>query len=214
MVKAKPISGLYAITPQIEDDSDFFRRAERALMGGVALLQYRDKTRDPASARRRASRLRQLCGRFGVPLIINDDPELALETQAGGVHLGRDDQDVSRARALMGEDAIIGVSCYDQMGRARDAQAQGADYVAFGSVFSSQVKPGAVRASLELIRQARDEINVPIVAIGGIDLSNAAQVIESGAHCVAVITALFSAPDISERARAFAGLFSQVQERG
>jgi thiamine-phosphate pyrophosphorylase len=114
----------------------------------------------------------------------------------------------------LGAHAIIGVSCYDQIGRAHEAQAQGASYVAFGSVFSSEVKPGAVRASLELIRRARNEIEVPIVAIGGIDLSNAAQVIEAGAHCVAVITALFFAPDISERARAFARLFSSVPERG
>lgn len=212
MVKASPVSGLYAITPRIEDEEDFFRRAEQALMGGIALLQYRDKTLDPARARRRAIRLRQLCARFGVPLIINDDPGLARDTRADGVHLGRDDQDIASARGLLGAHAIIGVSCYDQIGRAREAQAQGASYVAFGSVFSSEVKPGAVRASLELIRRARNEIEVPIVAIGGIDLSNAAQVIEAGAHCVAVITALFSAPDISERARALARLFSLVPE--
>ncbi len=213
-MKAKPISGLYAITPQTEDDSDLFRRVEQALVGGVALLQYRDKTPDSVRRYRRAACLRDLCRRFGVPLIINDDPKLARDAEADGVHLGRDDHDISSSRALLGAHAIIGVSCYDQIERARDAQAQGANYVAFGSVFSSQVKPGAVRASLELIRQASDEIKIPVVAIGGIDLSNAWQVIQAGAHCVAIITALFSAPDISERARAFAGFFSSVHERG
>ncbi|MSQ59808.1 MAG: thiamine phosphate synthase [Betaproteobacteria bacterium] len=214
MLKAHPIRGLYAITPAVGDEADYFPRIERALAGGVSLLQYRDKTADRASARRRALRLRQLCGRFCVPLIVNDDAELARETQAAGVHLGREDQDIARARALLGMDAIIGVSCYDRIERAREAQAQGANYVAFGSVFPSQVKPGAVRSSLKLIREARDEMRIPIVAIGGIDLGNAARVIEAGAHCIAVITALFSAPDTGELARAFAGLFSPVAHRG
>jgi thiamine-phosphate pyrophosphorylase len=208
MLKSHPIRGLYAITPRIDDEADFFLRAEQALAGGVSLLQYRDKTAGPADGRRRALRLHELCEHFGVPLIINDDAGLARETQAAGVHLGREDKDIASARALLGAHAIIGVSCYDQIERAREAQAGGASYVAFGSVFASQVKPGAVRASLDLIRAAREEIEIPIVAIGGIDMQNAAEVIEAGAHCVAVITALFSAPDTGERARAFAGLFS------
>ncbi|MFN0313849.1 MAG: thiamine phosphate synthase [Burkholderiales bacterium] len=214
MLKTHRVSGLYAITPEIGDEADFFLRTEQALAGGVSLLQYRDKTTGPVNVRRRAVRLRELCGRFGVPLIINDDAGLAREMQAAGVHLGREDQDLASARALLGADAIIGVSCYDQIELARQAQSEGANYVAFGSVFPSQVKPRAVRASLDLIRAARDEIEIPIVAIGGIDLRNAPQVIEAGAHCVAVISALFSAPDTSARARAFAGLFTPVAHRG
>jgi thiamine-phosphate pyrophosphorylase len=159
----------------------------------------------------RAKRLRQLCHRYQVPFIINDDPQLASEVKADGVHLGREDASVETARALLGISAIIGVSCYDELARARDAQAEGADYVAFGSVFASSVKQGAVHASLDLIRQAREEIRIPIAAVGGIDLGNALQVIRAGAHAIAVITALFSAPDVRGQASAFANLFPLIE---
>jgi thiamine-phosphate pyrophosphorylase len=202
-VKAKPIRGLYAITPELESDLALFDKVEQALGGGAALLQYRDKHSEPKQLRMRAKRLRQLCHRYQVPFIINDDPQLASEVKADGVHLGRDDASVETARALLGIGAIIGVSCYDELARARDAQAEGADYVAFGSVFASSVKQGAVHASLDLIRQAREEIRI--------DLGNALQVIRAGAHAIAVITALFSAPDVRGQASAFAHLFPPIE---
>lgn len=210
MRKARPISGLYAVTPHASDDAQLFSQVEQALMGGVAILQYRDKHSDLTVMRLRARRLRELCQLHDALFIMNDNPGMAAEVCADGVHLGRDDTPVLQARSLLGPNAIIGVSCYDRMQLARDARNQGADYVAFGSVFPSQVKPRAVKASLDLIRQARDELDLPIVAIGGIDLDNAQQVVHAGADALAVISALFGASDIRASARAFTTVFSSV----
>jgi len=193
-----PLRGLYAITP------DSLARVEDALgSGALCALQYRAKDADAGTRRRDAERLLARCRAYGVPLIVNDDLELALAIGADGVHLGRDDGDVSRARAQL-PGRVLGVSCYDRPELAERAVAAGADYVAFGSVFPSRTKPGAVRAPLELF--ARD-YGAPKVAIGGITLENARQVIAAGADGVAVITDLFDAPDVAARARQYRRLF-------
>lgn len=204
------IRGLYAVTPDVDEDARLLALVKAALAGGTKLLQYRDKRLDITHRAQRARQLRELCAQSGALFIMNDDPVLAAEIGADGVHLGRDDGDISAARAKVGGDVLIGVSCYDELQRARDAVTQGADYVAFGSVFASHVKPKAVNASLDLIRQARQEIPVPIVAIGGIDLSNAEQVFRAGAHALAVITALYCAEDVSAAARAFNALMPPI----
>ena len=206
MRTTKRIRGLYAVTPELRDDARLFDLAEQALRGGASVLQYRDKETNARIVRTRASRLRDLCVKHDAIFIVNDDPRLAADVAAHGVHLGREDVDVDSARAMLGPRAIIGVSCYDRLVLAQEARARGVDYVAFGSMFSSSVKPGAVRASLALLTRARREIELPIVAIGGIDLDNAASVLRAGADALAVITALFSAPDVQARAREFTAL--------
>ena len=205
-----PISGLYAVTPELEDDADLFDRVGSALRGGTRFVQYRDKGRGDERSLVRARRLLQLCHGQNARLIINDSVDLCRRVGADGVHLGRDDGAVGAARAVLGQDVMIGVSCYNEFERALRAEEAGADYIAFGSVFVSSVKPQAVRAPLELFRRARRELRLRLVAIGGIDTHNAREVIAAGAHAVAVISDLFEAQDIEARAREFCALFPSV----
>jgi thiamine-phosphate pyrophosphorylase len=145
-----------------------------------------------------------LARRYDVPVIVNDDVELALEVEAAGAHLGRDDGDLAAARERLGG-RILGASCYDRRELAEAAVRAGADYVAFGSVFPSLTKPGAVRAPLSLFAI---RLGVPLAAIGGITLQNARSVVEAGADLLAVITDLFEAPDIARRAAQYRELFA------
>jgi len=205
------LRGLYAITPECADTAELASRVELCLEGGAALVQYRAKSAPPSLAREQARRLVALCGSFGVPLIVNDSVELARVSGAAGVHLGRDDASVAEARkALPG--AIIGVSCYSDPARARIAASQGADYVGIGSVFASSTKPQAVRAALTSIAEARRLSGLPVAAIGGITLDNADEALRMGADMLAVITALFAAPDVLGAARAFSNRFDKIQE--
>ena len=203
------LRGLYAITPDTTDSDALLRRVRALLPGRPAALQYRNKLAGATQRRAEAGALADLCRRHGVPLIVNDDVELALEVDAAGAHLGRDDGTLPAARARLGT-RLIGASCYGSLERARSAVAQGADYVAFGSVFASPTKPAAVRAPLALFAASR-ALGVPRVAIGGITLDNAPALIAAGADCVAVISALFDAPDAAATARAFAQLFDRQQ---
>lgn len=201
------IKGLYAVTPDLADTGQLLAQVEAALQGGASLLQYRNKTASTTLRREQATALQALCGEYQVPLIINDHVELCHELDAEGVHLGGEDSDIAAARTLLGPGKIIGVSCYNRLELARHAKAQGADYVAFGSCFGSATKPAAVRAPLELFGQARQEIGLPAVAIGGINAENAALAIEAGADSIAVIGALWTAPDIRHAAQMFSNLF-------
>lgn len=202
--------GLYAITDGPRDDLPRVVRA--ALEGGAAMLQYRDKTDEAARRLRDARALRGLCREFGVPLIINDDIELAHASGAAGVHLGEADPCIASARAVLGAEAIIGVSCYDSLQRARDAAAAGADYLAFGAFFPSPAKPGARHASLDLLRDAR-EFGLPLVAIGGITHENGGSLIAAGADCLAVISGVFGAQDVRAAAHRFTALFAPRASR-
>jgi len=169
-------------------------------------LQYRNKTAGAALQLEQACALRDLTREFSVPLVINDDVLLAQQVGADGVHLGGDDGSLSDARSVLGKDKLIGLSCYNRLELARQAVRQGADYIAFGSFFSSTVKPDAVAASADLLRQARREIALPLVAIGGITAGNGVQLLEAGADALAVISAVFGAGDIQNAARQFANL--------
>ncbi len=204
------VSGLYGITPDIHDTDELLRRVRLALQGGVRVLQYRNKSADAALKLAQALALRALTGEFAATYIVNDDAGLAARVGADGVHLGGDDGGVAAARTLLGEQKIIGVSCYNRFSLAQEAVRQGADYVAFGAFFSSSVKPGAVKADAELLRAARDMLSVPIVAIGGITQLNGPTLIAAGADALAVITALFDAPDIELAAHGFSTLFSRT----
>ena len=177
-----------------------------AIQGGARIIQYRNKHQlDPDIA----LALAKLCRQNMIPLIINDSIELAMF--ADGVHLGKDDGDVAAARQTLGNNAIIGVSCYNDLQRAIEAEHAGADYIAFGSMFPSSTKPHAVPASLALLEQAASVLTIPIVAIGGITPQNAASVILAGAHAVAVINAVFAAPDITRAAQQFSALFTETK---
>jgi len=197
----KRLRGLYAITPP-----DLSRVEAALVSGALCALQYRAKDADAPRRLSEARRLAQLCRAHGVPLIVNDDLELALAVDAAGVHLGRDDGDIAAARARL-RGRLLGASCYDRPELARRAVAAGADYVAFGSVFDSPTKPAAARAPLELFAL---DLGVPKVAIGGITLDNAPRVIAAGADALAVITDLFDAPDIAARASQYGRLFHEA----
>jgi thiamine-phosphate pyrophosphorylase len=205
--------GVYAITPETADTESLLTRVEAALVGGVAAVQYRDKSADVARRHEQASELVALCRRYKVPLIVNDDLRLADLTDADGVHLGRDDGSLREARIILGKGKFIGASCYQSLDLAHAAQAAGADYVAFGSFFASPTKPAAGRADTALLRAATQAIRIPIVAIGGITLANAPLLLDAGADCLAVLSALFDAPDVGAAAHALNQLFEVESEQ-
>ncbi len=193
------IRGVYVITDAALCGAALLPGVTAALDGGASLLQYRNKSADRQLRYREAAALQEICGAYHVPFIINDDIELALQINADGVHLGQSDGDVAAARARLGARRILGVTCHDSLEYARRAATQGANYVAMGAVFPSPTKPRAKRVTLDVIRQARGELQLPIVAIGGINADNARSVVDSGASSVAVISAVFrhtSAEDI------------------
>ena len=202
-------AGLYAVTPDEADTPRLLAAVEAALAGGARALQYRNKSADANLRLAQGRALLALCREYRRPLIINDHLDLALALDADGLHLGAEDGALAEAKTRLGGGRILGASCYDRLETALEAQRAGATYVAFGSFFPSSVKPGAVRAPLSLLAAARAELSVPVVAIGGITLDNAPRLIEAGAHGVAVISALFGAPDVRAAARDFSALFGQ-----
>lgn len=193
------LRGLYAITPETGDLDMLVRLVRCALDGGARLVQYRSKRQDAQTRLLQAQAIRAICRERDVPFIVNDDLELAAECGADGVHLGRGDHDPHAARLRLPH-AILGVSCYDDPGRARAAARAGADYAAIGSVFASSTKPEAVHSGLAVLAEARRVSGIPIAAIGGITRENAAATVAAGADMIAVISALFEAPDVTAAA--------------
>lgn len=210
-MKHPAIHGLYAITdPALIPDRQLLPAAEAALRGGARLLQYRDKTATPAQRRHRASQLQTLCRQYGALFLVNDDPALAAEIEADGVHIGQSDGGIARARQRLGPDKIIGVTCHGDLTLAEQAAEAGADYVAFGRFFPSRTKPQAPPADSAILQQARKQLAIPLVAIGGIDAENGGRLLEQGADALAVIHALFSNPapeHVEQAARRLAALF-------
>jgi thiamine-phosphate pyrophosphorylase len=202
--------GLYAITDsQLIPSGELTQRVSLAIAGGAVMIQYRDKTPVTAAGIDEVVSLTLLCRQHGVPLIINDDVELAAEVGAAGVHLGRDDASLPAARARLGTDAIIGVSCYNDLQRARQAVTAGADYVAFGRFYTSHSKPEAVPADPGLLTQATTELAIPVVAIGGITPANGRALLAAGASLLAAIHGVFGQPDIEAAAQRYAALFQE-----
>ncbi len=201
MTAADRIAGLYAITAADVPGGALASAVAAALRGGARVVQYRDKGLDHERRLAEAGTLARLTRGHGATFIVNDDVELAREVGADGVHLGRGDTALAAARERLGPAALIGVSCYDDIDRALAAASQGADYVAFGSVFPSPTKPDAPRAPLALIREASRRLHVPIVAIGGITLDNAAATMAAGAGALAVVSALFASDEVETAAR-------------
>ncbi len=200
-----PKRGVYAITQTEDKTHDMvIQEVESALKGGASVIQYRDK--NPVDVVYLAKELLSLCKRNKVPLIINDDAELALLIGADGVHIGRYDNNIESTRKIVGTKSIVGVSCYDDVEGALQAQAQGVDYVAFGRFFPSGSKPDAPLARVETLIQAKKIINLPIVAIGGILPENSSQLLDAGADVLAVIGGVFD-NDPEQSTKAYLKIF-------
>lgn len=203
------LRGLYAITPDAlcREPQRLGAAVAAALRGGARLIQYRDKISTPVQRLQLARELLTLCRRHQVPLIINDDMQLAAEAGADGVHIGMSDAPLAQARALLGPRAIIGVTCGNSIERALAAQAGGANYISFGRFFDSRTKPHAPPAGIETLRQARAEIKIPICAIGGLTPKNAAPLIAAGADLIAAVGGLFDAADVKAATQEYSRLF-------
>lgn len=201
------IKGLYAITPDEQDTDILLAKVAAALQGGIGVLQYRNKLADHKLQTQQARALLPLCRQYQVPFIINDSIKLCLTLDADGVHLGADDGNLAEARTRLGKNKILGASCYNRFDLAVSAQQLGADYVAFGACFASSTKPNAPVAGLHLFTQAKAELQVPVVAIGGITLENAPLAIAAGADSIAVINAIFNADDVKLTSQQFTKLF-------
>lgn len=204
------LPGLYAITDnRLTPPDQLLSAVAAALQGGAVLVQYRDKGSTATERLSQATNLNSLCRNAGVPLLINDDPELAKRVGAAGVHLGQDDCTLANARALLGPEAIIGITCHHRLDLAEIAKANGADYLAFGRFYTSTTKPGAPPADPQVLAGAKS-LALPVAAIGGITLDNAEPLIRAGADLVAVVGGLFGGTpeQIEHRARLFTRLFA------
>ena len=207
------LRGLCAVTPDDPLLPRLSALVKAALDGGAPFVQYRNKTASRPLRRAQAAEMLRICRAAGAKLIVNDDVWLAVEIAADGVHLGRDDApggSLAAARDALGPKRILGVSCYNDLALGEAAAKAGADYLAFGSMFPSRTKPGAVRAPLELLGEAKRRFGLPVVAIGGITLDNAPQLIDAGADMLAVVSDLFDAMDIKTRAAAYQRLCPAV----
>ena len=204
------LRGLYAITPEHADGARLLSEVEAALAGGCRIVQYRDKTSAMPERVARARALRELTRRHDAKLLINDDLALSFLVEADGVHLGKDDGNLMAARAMLGPNRILGASCYADLAAAQAAEAARVDYVAFGAVYPSPTKPDAPLAGCDLFFAPNFRLTVATCAIGGITLENAPPLIAAGADLLAVITDLFSAPDIAARAAAYQRLFEEA----
>jgi len=203
------IKGLYAITPDSADLNTLIQKTKSAIEGGAFMVQYRSKIQDRDVKMQQCAAILRLCREHNVPCIVNDDVEMCRTLKADGVHLGEEDDNIAEVRHILGDDAIIGSSCYDQLDRAKSAQKEGASYVAFGAMFPTSTKPNAPRATLALLKEAKREIQIPIVAIGGITVNNAHDVIKTGIDAIAVINSLYEAKSIKETAETFVKMFHQ-----
>ncbi|MFD0914413.1 thiamine phosphate synthase [Methylophilus luteus] len=208
-IKGLYLNGLYLVTPDCDDTALLCQQVKQAVQGGVAMVQYRHKTASAALRLEQAAALLTICRQAAVPLLINDHITLAQTLDADGVHVGQHDAAITQARALLGPGKIIGASCYNRFELAEQAQAAGADYIAFGACYPSPTKPDAPRANAALFTQAKQALSVPVVGIGGITLDNAPPLIAAGADALAVITDIFQASDISARCRQYLPLFAK-----
>ena len=201
------LSGLYVITDDKLSGAHLLEHVQQAIEGGASLVQYRNKTKQTAIKEMTARSLLELCRDHRVPLLINDDVELAATIGADGVHLGQTDTRLSEARQRLGASAIIGITCHASLQLATQAQQQGASYVAFGRFFSSQTKPDASSAKIDLLSYAKQQLTIPVCAIGGITLDNASTLIDAGADLLAVIHGVFGQDSVHDAAQSYAKLW-------
>lgn len=202
------LRGIYAITDPLLSAQELMPKVEAAIAGGISILQYRNKTAPDTQKFSEAQQLAALCKTHDVTFIVNDNIELALAVDAAGVHIGQLDSAIAIARNKLGHDKIIGVSCNNRLEYALTAQQQGADYIAFGRFYPSQTKPNAPQAALNLLAEARQQITLPITAIGGITAENASPLVQAGADMLAVIQGIFAQPDVYQATRQLAEIFA------
>ena len=200
--------GLYLVTPNWDDTERLLEVTEQALQEGVALLQYRHKSADAALRREQAGALLLLARKYGVPFIINDFIELCEELDADGLHVGGTDMSVAEARARLGKQKLVGASCYGDLQLARKAQLGGASYMAFGGFYPSLVKQYPVTTDPDIVLQAKRELALPCVVIGGMTPDNAAPLVTRGADLVAAISSVYLADDVAPAVQQFNALFS------
>jgi thiamine-phosphate pyrophosphorylase len=204
-----PWAGLNVITDQhLMPRERFVDMVEAALRGGAKIVQLREKRTPPEEVARLGEALLSVTRRYGALLLINDDPQVARDIGADGVHVGREDATVAEARALLGPDAIIGVTCYGQIERAVAAVEASADYVAFGTPFPSPTKGTQGRTPLTMYQEVKRHVSVPVFAIGGINVDNAQQVRDAGADAFSVVSGVFGAPDVEAAARTLSAMFA------
>ncbi|MBK4734728.1 thiamine phosphate synthase [Noviherbaspirillum pedocola] len=202
------LKGLYLVTPDWDDTDKLVAASDAGLRGGATILQYRHKTADAALRREQAAALLALCRRHGKPFIINDYPELCVELDADGVHVGGTDAAVAEVRALIGPDRILGASCYGSLDLARSARDAGASYVAYGGFYPSRVKKYEVTTAPDIVARSRSEIGLPSVVIGGMTCANCGTLVAQGADMVAVISSVYFTEDPEAAARELAALFA------
>jgi thiamine-phosphate pyrophosphorylase len=206
------INGLYVITDEkLIPRKRFVETVEKAIKGGAKIVQLREKKSSRDEILRLAGELLKLTRRYNVPLIINDNLEIARDLAAEGVHLGQDDASLAEARRVLGNSAIIGVSCYSSIERGIEAYKQGADYLAFGTPFFTPTKPDRQPTSFEILKEAKRVIpKIPIFAIGGITPQNVGSVLETGVDGIAVITSVFGSSDPEKVSRQLSAFFEEI----
>lgn len=207
MVQQPRIEGLYAITPDIENTNDLIEKVDQVLSSGVQYIQYRNKSIVHEQRVNQACAIKKQCQRYGAKLIINDHLDVALAVNADGIHVGKIDISIQKARTFLGRHKIIGASCYNQIDLALAAEKDGADYVAFGAFYASRTKMDTIKANPDLLTQAKKVLQIPIVAIGGINVTNAAQLISYGCDAIAVSDGLFNTANIPAVSKEFRHLF-------
>jgi thiamine-phosphate pyrophosphorylase len=203
------MNGLYLVTPDWDDTAALLARTEQALQAGVAMLQYRHKSAGDALRRQQAAALLALCRRFDTPLIINDHIDLCLELGADGVHVGGKDASVAEARERLGQDLIVGASCYGERDLAQQAAMSGASYLAYGGFYPSRVKQYAVTTEAAIVDWSKAAFDLPVVVIGGMTPMNAAPLVARGADMVAAISSVYGAPSAAQAVEQFAALFTK-----
>ena len=210
MTRSVLADGLYAITDStLIPPGQLTNCVSLAIAGGASVIQYRNKQAADHERHREATALVTLCHQHNIPLIINDDADLAAAVGASGVHLGKTDPPIRQMRERLGPRAIIGVSCYNDLERAVAAAQTGADYVAFGRFFPSHSKPDAPPAETTVLSRARRQLDLPVVAIGGITPANGQSLLAAGANLLAAIHGVFGQPDIRAAAAQYAELFRE-----
>ena len=206
----KQLKGLYIVTPDWDDTAQLVQATDLALQGGAVLVQYRHKTADATLRSEQATALLQVCRQHGVPFIINDHLDLCLALDADGIHVGGTDASVAQVRAAVGPDKIVGASCYGTLQLARDAQAAGASYVAFGGFYPSRVKKYDFKTAPEIVAQSKAEIALPVVVIGGMTVENCQPLIAQGADLVAAISSVYMQENVQDAARRFADFYPKM----
>jgi thiamine-phosphate pyrophosphorylase len=202
------LRGLYLVTPDWDDTERLLAITEQACRGGARLVQYRHKTASQEQREEQAAALLKLCSAYAIPLIINDHVDLCLSLDADGIHVGGKDLGVAQVRAQIGAEKILGASCYGDWDLALSAQAAGASYVAFGGFYPSLVKKYPVTTPVSIVQQAKSELHVPNVVIGGMTVANSRVLVEAGADMVAAISSVYLSENPELEAQRFAGLFN------